>query len=107
MREDHDIVVIGGGQAGPECCNAATRSQAGGAGTPVVEGADAALAGFFAGARELASANPDLDFAGVSPVRGLYFLGLQWMHMIKSGLLSGVGSDAKYLGDPIDLLTGR
>jgi putative flavoprotein involved in K+ transport len=34
---------------------------------------------------------------GVSPVPGLYFLGLHWMHTFKSGLLSGVGADAEYL----------
>ena len=27
----------------------------------------------------------------------LFFLGLHWMHTIKSGLLSGVGDDAEYL----------
>jgi putative flavoprotein involved in K+ transport len=36
---------------------------------------------------------------GVSPVPGLYFLGLHWMHTFKSGLLSGVGDDAEYLAE--------
>lgn len=36
---------------------------------------------------------------GVSPVPGLYFLGLHWMHTFKSGLLSGVGADAEFLAD--------
>jgi putative flavoprotein involved in K+ transport len=42
---------------------------------------------------------------GVSPVPGLYFLGLHWMHTIKSGLLSGVGNDAQHLAEQIDLTT--
>jgi putative flavoprotein involved in K+ transport len=36
---------------------------------------------------------------GVSPVPGLYFLGLHWMHTFKSGLFSGVGADAEYLAE--------
>ncbi len=36
---------------------------------------------------------------GVTPVPGLYFLGLHWMHTFKSGLLSGVGADAEFLVD--------
>jgi len=40
-------------------------------------------------------------------VSGLYFLGLHWMHTFKSGLLAGVGSDAEYLAEHVDLLTGR
>jgi len=39
---------------------------------------------------------------GTSPVPGLYFLGLHWMHTIKSGLLSGVGDDAEYLAAHIN-----
>ena len=38
---------------------------------------------------------------GVTRTPGLYFLGLHWMHTIKSGLLSGVGNDAEYLADHI------
>jgi putative flavoprotein involved in K+ transport len=44
---------------------------------------------------------------GVSPVRGLYFLGLHWMHTFKSGLLSGVGRDAEYLAEHMTLITGH
>jgi putative flavoprotein involved in K+ transport len=44
---------------------------------------------------------------GVTPVPGLYFLGLHWMHTIKSGLLCGVGGDAEYLAQHIDLAKGR
>lgn len=36
---------------------------------------------------------------GVSEHRGLYFLGLHWMHTFKSGLFSGVGADAEYIAD--------
>jgi putative flavoprotein involved in K+ transport len=38
---------------------------------------------------------------GVTQRPGLYFLGLHWMHTFKSGLLSGVGSDAEYLAEHI------
>ncbi|HEX6538969.1 MAG TPA: NAD(P)/FAD-dependent oxidoreductase [Candidatus Dormibacteraeota bacterium] len=38
-----------------------------------------------------------LQQRGVSPVPGLYFLGLHWMHTFKSGLFSGVGRDAEYI----------
>lgn len=40
---------------------------------------------------------------GVSAVPGLYFIGLHWMHTFKSGLLSGVGSDAEYLAGRMNL----
>ena len=43
-----------------------------------------------------------LQQRGVSPVPGLYFLGLHWMHTIKSGLLSGVGHDAEHLAEHMD-----
>ncbi|MEJ8547710.1 flavin-containing monooxygenase [Brevibacillus borstelensis] len=36
---------------------------------------------------------------GVSPVRGLYFLGLPWQYCRSSALLGGVGDDAAYLLD--------
>lgn len=47
-----------------------------------------------------ASGRP-LQRRGVTPVAGLYFLGLHWMHTFKSGLFSGVGSDAEYLVERI------
>jgi putative flavoprotein involved in K+ transport len=47
-----------------------------------------------------------LQQRGVSPEKGLYFLGLHWMNTIKSGLLSGVGSDAEYLAGHMDLKAG-
>lgn len=43
-----------------------------------------------------------LQQRGISSVSGLYFLGLHWMHTIKSGLFSGVGSDAEYLAEHMD-----
>ena len=48
-----------------------------------------------------------LQQRGVTPVPGLYFLGLHWMHTFKSGLLSGVGVDADYLAEHMHLMTGR
>ena len=36
---------------------------------------------------------------GITQLPGLYFLGLHWMHTIKSGLLSGIGSDAEHLAE--------
>lgn len=39
---------------------------------------------------------------GVTPQPGLYFLGLHWLHTIKSGLLAGVGDDAAYVAEHID-----
>ena len=47
-----------------------------------------------------------LQQRGITQVPGLYFLGLHWMHTFKSGLFSGVGSDAEYLAEHIDLTTG-
>lgn len=34
---------------------------------------------------------------GVSPIRGLYFIGLSWQHQRGSALICGVSHDAKYL----------
>jgi putative flavoprotein involved in K+ transport len=131
----------------------------------VLDEADAAFAGFLAGARDYAAANPDFDLPeeeptgsaalpstvaevesldlrrenvraivwatgydydygwlrvpvldprgqplqqrGVTQVQGLYFLGLHWMHTFKSGLLAGVGSDAEYLAEHMDLTMGH
>ena len=36
---------------------------------------------------------------GTTQRPGMYFLGLHWMHTFKSGLFSGVGSDAEYLAE--------
>jgi putative flavoprotein involved in K+ transport len=48
-----------------------------------------------------------LQQRGITPVPGLYFLGLHRMHTFKSGLFSGVGSDAEYLAEHMDLTEGR
>ena len=48
-----------------------------------------------------------LQKRGVTPVLGLYFLGLHWMHTFKSRLLSGVGSDADHLAEHMDHATAR
>jgi putative flavoprotein involved in K+ transport len=32
-------------------------------------------------------------------VRGLYILGLDWLHTAKSGLFPGIGEDAAYLAE--------
>ena len=34
---------------------------------------------------------------GVTEVPGLYFVGLQWLHTMGSGLFSHVGRDAEYI----------
>lgn len=34
---------------------------------------------------------------GVTPVPGLYFCGLHWLHCLKSGLIFGVGEDAQHV----------
>lgn len=39
---------------------------------------------------------------GVTAFPGLYFLGLPWLHTLKSGLLLGVGEDAVYIASHID-----
>lgn len=38
---------------------------------------------------------------GVTAYRGLYFLGIPWLHSRKSGILFGVGGDAAYLAERI------
>jgi hypothetical protein len=36
---------------------------------------------------------------GVTQYPGLYFLGLHWLHTLKSGLFLGVGEDAKHIAE--------
>jgi putative flavoprotein involved in K+ transport len=38
---------------------------------------------------------------GVTEYPGLYFLGLAWLHKLKSGLLFGVAEDAAYIAEAI------
>ena len=40
-----------------------------------------------------------LQERGVTSVKGLFFLGLAWMHSRNSGLLGGVKADAKFITD--------
>lgn len=46
----------------------------------------------------------DPALGGSAPGSCLNFLGLHWMHTIKSGLLFGVGTDAEYLAETMDRL---
>lgn len=41
---------------------------------------------------------------GVTECRGVYFLGLHWMHTFRSAILAFMGRDAAYLADHIDQL---
>jgi putative flavoprotein involved in K+ transport len=38
---------------------------------------------------------------GITAISGVYFLGLPWLHKLKSAFLNGVGEDAKYLAEHI------
>jgi putative flavoprotein involved in K+ transport len=38
---------------------------------------------------------------GVTEIPGLFFIGLHWLHTFTSGLIGGVGTDAKYLVEQI------
>jgi putative flavoprotein involved in K+ transport len=38
---------------------------------------------------------------GVTSAPGIYFLGLTWMHKVKSSFLYGVGEDAEHLAERI------
>jgi hypothetical protein len=38
---------------------------------------------------------------GVTSVKGLFVLGLDWLHNAKSGLFAGIGDDATYLASVI------
>jgi cation diffusion facilitator CzcD-associated flavoprotein CzcO len=124
MREHHDTVVIGGGQAG--LAMSAVLQQHGREHVVlerwrVGESLDLRREGVAAivwatgydydygwlRAPVLDAQGRPLQHRGVSPVPGLYFLGLHWMHTIKSGLLCGVGSDAGYLAEHMDLMAGR
>jgi putative flavoprotein involved in K+ transport len=42
-----------------------------------------------------------VEWRGVSPVPGLYFVGREWMWSRGSGLLNGVGRDAAYVAASI------
>ena len=38
---------------------------------------------------------------GISPVRGLYFIGFPWLSSRKSGIIYGIDEDAHYIADAI------
>ena len=38
---------------------------------------------------------------GVSPVRGLYFIGLPWLSIRGSGIIYGIHEDARHIADAI------
>lgn len=42
-----------------------------------------------------------VETRGKTAVRGLYFLGLPWLHTMKSGTLFGVGGDAEFIANDI------
>jgi len=44
---------------------------------------------------------------GVTPVHGLYFIGLPWLHTWGSGRFSGVGRDALHLAAAIQQLASH
>ena len=48
-----------------------------------------------------------MQLRGVTPQPGLYFLGLPWLHTIKSGLLWGVGEDAAHVAEHIEAHSSR
>ena len=52
-------------------------------------------------ARALSPSGEPSHTRGVSPLTGLYFLGLKWQHRRSSHTIDGVGRDAEYLADHI------
>ena len=53
------------------------------------------------------SAGEPIHRRGVTGCAGLYFLGLPWLHKLKSSVLCGVGDDAAHLADHIAAGTPR
>jgi putative flavoprotein involved in K+ transport len=49
----------------------------------------------------LDSSSQPVQRRGVTSVSGLFFVGLEWLHKPKSGLLLGVGEDAEYIASVI------
>ena len=45
--------------------------------------------------------NKPVHTRGVSPERGLYFVGFPWLNSRKSGILYGIGEDAQYIANAI------
>jgi putative flavoprotein involved in K+ transport len=46
-----------------------------------------------------------LHVRGVSPVRGIYFLGFPWLHTRKSGLIFGIDEDSRHIVETINSTT--
>lgn len=46
-----------------------------------------------------------LHVRGVSPVRGIYFLGFPWLHTRKSGLIFGIDEDSRHIVETIKSTT--
>ena len=45
--------------------------------------------------------NQPIHKRGISPERGLYFVGFPWLNSRKSGILYGIGEDAQYIANAI------
>jgi putative flavoprotein involved in K+ transport len=45
--------------------------------------------------------NQPIHTRGISPERGLYFIGFPWLNSRKSGILLGISEDAHYIADAI------
>ena len=45
--------------------------------------------------------NHPIQYRGVTKYKGLYFMGLQWMHSSKSAQFIGVAEDAEYIVNDI------
>ena len=48
----------------------------------------------------------DVTARGETAVPGLYFLGLNYLHTRKSGIIYGVGEDARYVAERVRLALG-
>ena len=40
--------------------------------------------------------------SGISPIRGLYFIGFPWLSRLKSGIIYGIEEDARFIADAIE-----
>jgi putative flavoprotein involved in K+ transport len=47
-----------------------------------------------------------LQQRGISPVRGLYFIGFPWLHSRKSGIIYGIEEDAQYIAAALKMQLG-
>lgn len=101
MTETHDVVVVGGGQAGLAMSYQLKQSQ-----VPHVV-LEAAQVGESWRARRwdsfcLVTPNWTVTLPGAMTMRpGLYFLGLAFLHRHRSDTLFGVGDDAEFIAGHI------